>query len=1117
MPHDAGNLADGNAGRGHAFESPWRAEQLAKLQPGQRYTLYDGEDGVLTDVDGTRTYHQVKSGRTSGSAAVMKGCLEDARRRLTERVVDRFVIATEQILEAKALALLKAAQQTEWGRGRLAHERRASADDAWERAAQVVRRRVTAGAPRIDEHFSYYEADRLTGALAKLERRLAGAGASGDKPSVDGGAILEVADFDAVRQAVLARALKSLRPLAEWQERAKAVHGHSSYSWHEAIAASWAIDSVGEREAITLARQALARGRPHVVVIAGRSGTGKSWALARVGEELRDTAAVYVLEDTDQGAPDLQDVARVLRRPVVVLVDDLRREDADRVIAQAMCGSEPIVVVAAAGLVRYGTKADMSLPRDVGELLSLLDTAVSVVTLSDAIAPDDAKALVAAAGHGSVTSQLRRRVAGATLRVAATRLGLAKPTVHPVALQRLWRDPSLQDLVFALLVVSATGVRVPQSLLRTLGAPTSLPTELDHVLVSRPLPEGGRLRWLEEQASAAALATIHEELDGDFAERCDDVVARLITAAQATDPRHRTFIRQLLRAVAPTQRAVLAAHLDELLAFAAREDTSDLVYTWLPIVTLACGSEKAAAEKVAEHIAPELTQPRSPADILLLARLSSAEQAELAVLRAVPAGAWDAEPFVDAFRLADVLPAAAARRVHEEILRVLSTSAVAVEDLLDVREIRAAVVAAVERSGSRGLRLRTFDRVEDLLRTNPARSHALTGDFLRLAERCVMQRRSRLALSLVSDALGPHPERHLVSAKAELDELVGQEAKEDVIARALATTLAAARALAVDPATRNAAAKVWEAHCRMARRWAREDVANHREALAFAWSLTKRPAQPLLAHALALTAARGLADRRTGMLTKGQVRALLHFLRGHGTTPQEGQLFIELIVATIATGPTFLRGRAATLLRTIGTGPRADLEHLAREYLERLMAWSDWAPPAPVDQPRIPRVLLELNRDSDESLRFAYVVRSRFAHDYGRVPLRVLSPLAAGSPLVRQVFFSEMFRRGDQRTLALLLGSSRTGEDDPRPERLAQVIAYEAKFGDVEKARSATVALQRSVIERGRGANPSSSHRALVALSERLGGPARHLLEMAARLNLRFDLDRDRWEQDEAA
>jgi hypothetical protein len=1087
-------IGDRSAGRGAGFESPYRARLLMELGPNDTLELYSvhGEDADVVRDNGHRTVHQVKSGRTSGAHKIVADVLADAERALTVGQTDRFVLATEEPLDDRAGKALRAAQQSNWGRGRLEHRRVPSAEDARLRAGKTLTEALTRDAADLAGIVYVPEVEALIDALVACENELR-VPSDGQRASINGREVAERIGLPAMRTRWTARLIGDrLEPWQRWITEAAEAGDAVFAAWALALSAPWAAVTDAEAALLVRARDWLKGPRNGTVqLISGRSGTGKTWTLARVASALTAQADVYILNDRAGSEPDLVRLAVLSDRPVVVVVDDLRQEDVASALRRSQA-ARGLLVLAAAGAVKHAGQIDLSLPRDVADLVDDLGDRVVHYSLPETVTTNDRRALAAASGR-HLSYGLEERLRQGNLRLAAAVLNPGAPRSDLARLSRLGRDEHWAPWALPLLWTSAAGARLPLILLsryaRDVTGSANLPAAVDAMLLRRDLTDGGALVWFEEQASAAVLARLAKDQDPDDVratrQRALTVLLGLIDPGR---PRERAFARLLLRGLSkPDANAIIFAlqeHLAVIVEADSAESYEDLAYGWLRILG------PVGAGLALRRAAAAARPPRDAADVIVLAAALGDSTAAKAVLNAIP-DVWDLAPWEAVFEALQGLPASTARRVRRLAVAAADRHTLDTDGLLRSGRASRSFAKAVADVGSPGLRRRVHELLGGLF-TTPDPPLGLIDVFFELTERCVMQKRSLLALDIIRRAAsGPVDPGRLAEAEQRAALIAAEERDDDLIGATLNVTLDLARELGgrSDGLTRAGAA--WASHCSFARRWARHDLGGYLEALTIARALDE--AAPGQAPRVFLEAARGLVN--AGPAEATHLAPLLDWFAHRRRSLYDARAFLVLAGALAGCEDETTALAVAWYLRRLAVGPADKTRVTSNQLGRQLSRWTRQG-----RQVLTPAPLLFL--PSHDDLLTEYLVVIRHADRAGMVPSGVIAKLVEGrSPLLHVFAFNELYRRRERPPLAAMREQlRRAGVSEDRPESIGRQLAFEARYGSLDEARRLVLVMCDLQERKHHGANPHTAHRALVALADREEGMTAEMYRLAVKL-----------------
>ena len=802
---------------------------------------------------------------------------------------------------------------------------------------------------------------------------------------------------------------------------------------------------------------------------------------------------MYVLDDRVISEPDLVRLAALSERPVVVVVDDLRQEDISSALRRSQA-ARGLLVLAAAGAVKNVGQIELSLPRDVEDLLHDLGDRVIHCPLPETVTPDDRRAL-AAASHRYLSQRLQEHLRRSNLRIAAAMLDPAAPRYDHARLYRIGRDERWRAWALPLLWASATGVRLPLILLgryaRRITGSGSLPAAVDALLLRRDLTDGSALVWFEEQASAAALARLAKDEDpADVRATRQEGLSGLLGLVDCACPHERAFARILLRGLLKRDAtAVIAAvqeHLAEIAVADSAESHVDLAYGWLGILgPVAAGR---ALQRAAEAARP----PRDAADVIVLAAALGDSAAAEAVLNAIPHHQWELPPWEAVFDGLQGLSISLARRITRLAVAAADHDALDVDGLLRSGRAAPSFAKAVADIGSPALRRRVHKLLSGRF-TEPDPPLGLIDEFFTLTERCVRQNRSLLALDIVRHATSsPVEAGHVAEAEQRAALIAAEEDEDDLIGTTLNLTLNLAYELSHRSDGLTRAGSVWTSHCLFAGRWTRHELGGYSQALGLAVALDE--AAPQLAAVLCFSAARGLVN--AGPVEPAHVAPLLDWFAHRRRSVHDACTFLVLAAALSRCEDEAVALAAAWYLRRLAVGPTDAIQRASNQLSKQLGRWSGRGgqvlPPAPL------RYLF--SGEAPEKLLMGYLVSVRNADPAGAVPPAIITKLVEGrSPLLHVFAFNELYRRRERPPLSAMRRQLRqAGVAEDQPEPVVRRLAFEARYGNLDEARRLAVLMYDLQTRKKRGANPFTAHRALMALADREKGIAAQMWRLAA-------------------
>lgn len=318
-----------------------------------------------------------------------------------------------------------------------------------------------------------------------------------------------------------------------------------------------------------------------VVVLAGAHGTGKTWSLMRIGNEIPgryNGMPVCVAAAYPPSRPfAFSNLAISRHGPCAILIDDLFPDWCG--LVSSITGPSP----PPHPLLVLGTAARPADDEDVRGLTQRLGRRAKVVELPDHLDDTEAEGLARARGASLSVTERSRAKATNIRHVAQLLSGISAPE-HLSAMLGLLSSTETLDLLGPILLCTSLRVAVPKELLeRSVGR--ALPPELQPwVLGSRGA--AGELLSLEDPDEAAGLLT--QAVGGARVQRMQDWCERFV---QHVDPERlgeRAFTRRLFGRLA-RKDPELCEHLlrscrSTLDAVMAREPLWALIFSWLPIL-----------------------------------------------------------------------------------------------------------------------------------------------------------------------------------------------------------------------------------------------------------------------------------------------------------------------------------------------------------------------------------------------------------------------------------------------------------------------------------------------------------------------------------------------------
>jgi len=316
-----------------------------------------------------------------------------------------------------------------------------------------------------------------------------------------------------------------------------------------------------------------------VVVLAGAHGTGKTWSLVRIGDQIParySGMGVCVAAASPPSRPfAFGNLAISQPRPCAILIDDLFPDWSGLVSSITGPPPHPLLIL--------GTAARPADDEEMRRLTQRLGRRAKVVELPDHLDDTEAEGLARARGVSLSVTERSRAKATNVRHVAHLLSGISAPE-HLGAMLRLLSSTETLDLLGPILLCTSLRVAIPKELLeRSVGR--SLPPELQPcVLGSRGA--AGELLSIEDPDEAAGLLT--QALGGARVQRMQDWCERFV---QHVDPERlgeRAFTRHLFGRVARKEPELCAYLLGScrstLDVVMAREPLWALIFSWLPIL-----------------------------------------------------------------------------------------------------------------------------------------------------------------------------------------------------------------------------------------------------------------------------------------------------------------------------------------------------------------------------------------------------------------------------------------------------------------------------------------------------------------------------------------------------
>lgn len=345
-----------------------------------------------------------------------------------------------------------------------------------------------------------------------------------------------------------------------------------------------------------------------VVVLAGAHGTGKTWSLVHIGNQIParyNGMRVCVAAASPPSRPfAFGNLAISQPGPCAILIDDFFPDWSGLVSSITGPPPHPLLIL--------GTAARPADDEEVRGLTQRLGRRAKVVELPDHLDNTELEGLARARGVSlGVTEKSRAKTTN--IRHVAQFLSGISASEHLSAMLRLLSNTRTLDLLGPILVCTSLRVAVPKELLeRSVGR--SLPPELQPwVLGSRGA--AGEFLSLEDPDEAAGLLT--KALGGGRVRRIRGWCEQFVRNVDPERLAERAFTRHLLRRLARKDPKIcehlLGSSHSTLDAVMAREPLWALIFSWLPILA---GSKREELLKLA--LAKVTAAPATIAEIAVL-------------------------------------------------------------------------------------------------------------------------------------------------------------------------------------------------------------------------------------------------------------------------------------------------------------------------------------------------------------------------------------------------------------------------------------------------------------------------------------------------------------------
>jgi hypothetical protein len=345
-----------------------------------------------------------------------------------------------------------------------------------------------------------------------------------------------------------------------------------------------------------------------VVVLAGAYGTGKTWSLMRIGNQIParyNGVRVYVAAASPPDRPfAFGNLAISQPGPCAILIDDFFPDWSGLVLSITGPPPHPLLIL--------GTAARPADDEEVRGLTQRLGRRAKVVELPDHLDDTEVEGLARDRGVSLSLTERSRAKATNIRHVAQLLSGISAPE-HLSAMLGLLSSTETLDLLGPILMCTSLRVAVPKEFLeRSVGR--ALPPELQPwVLGSRGA--AGELLSLEDPDEAAGLLT--QALGGARVQRMRDWCERFLRNVDPERLAERAFTRHLFRRLARKDPEICEHLLDScrstLDPVMAREPLWALIFSWLPILA---GSRREELLKIA--LAKVTAAPATVAEIAVL-------------------------------------------------------------------------------------------------------------------------------------------------------------------------------------------------------------------------------------------------------------------------------------------------------------------------------------------------------------------------------------------------------------------------------------------------------------------------------------------------------------------
>jgi hypothetical protein len=347
-----------------------------------------------------------------------------------------------------------------------------------------------------------------------------------------------------------------------------------------------------------------------VVILIGAHGTGKTWSLMRIGDEIRrkyhDVSVLIAADHAPSGPFAFRDLALSQSKPCVILIDDLFVEWSARVfsIAGPPLPTMPLLILA--------TAARSSDEKEIQFLASRFGKRRTLIELPPYLDSVEAAEL-AKVRDLSLSLTEAERVKTCNVRRLARMLSGTSELYRSISISDLLADANTLQMLGPILLFTSLNVPVPKRLAEeSIGQ--AFPPALEPLVLGLQGKSPNSLSF-EDPEEAGVLIT---RALGDAQNKAiQDWCERFLRHVAVDRPEERAFARRLLGRIAQKDPELCARLLDtcgsRLCAIAAQEPLEAVIFSWLPIL-----SQKERGELLALAFGKLTLAPQSVAEVAVL-------------------------------------------------------------------------------------------------------------------------------------------------------------------------------------------------------------------------------------------------------------------------------------------------------------------------------------------------------------------------------------------------------------------------------------------------------------------------------------------------------------------